>query len=241
MPNIVAMTTITTPTTDLRAMLDEIDAADASDASEATSLTTEIATMARWLARRAPKAFRQLASKITDKPGHWESSYGPGEHVAARTSERYLLVADAQTTKQSTSSGFYYSYRIVTSEPGLCVCKDGTLVDIIESGSAHLGQYAASPSTDERDIRLDYRVNRSPKLDDLRCAAAYLRRCVAAVRDGVVPAGENDVDVLVCLTYSPAVAVERLTSLAGRLTDQRVRDAATVALQRREVQARKSA
>jgi hypothetical protein len=185
------MTTQTT-TDDLRRMLDEIEASDAADRDEAATLSAEIPVLARWLSRRVPTAWRRLATEITDEPGHWDSSYPPAEHIAARTRERLLLVREARTIERPTSSGFYYSYTIRTEASGLVVTRDGRLLSRTESGSGALGQYAAHPGTDSRDIRREYRDLTAPTLDDLRDAAALLRAMRAAYQSGDVAAAGGE-------------------------------------------------
>lgn len=204
--------------------------------AEREILAEEVKVGARVLARKVAQIFRRLPTEITDEPGHSDSSYPPEEHTAAWTSEKYLLVRDVTVAEKPTSSGGYYSYSISTETPGLAIARSGSLVAILETGSAALGQYAAHPGTDSRDITREYRSLSAPSLGDLREAAELVDQLIDALRSQAPRTRapeEADPDVLICETRNPAVGIERLREIAAKRKG-RVKQAAQDAIARRE-------
>jgi hypothetical protein len=169
---------ITTPTTldEIQMMLDELAAADAVDRDELATLTVEVSTLARWLARHAPGSWEPLATLITDEPGHWDDSYPPDSYEAEFSDVDLRWVYGAETTERETSGGFYNSWEVVTTRPGLAIDRRGNLFAAIEGGTASTGRYAAHPGTTNRNLTTEFRAIGTPTIDQLRAAADLLRR-----------------------------------------------------------------
>ena len=149
---------------------------EASSAAEAERLQRLIRAYARIVAAREPAAFgRRRPTRLVDEAGHYDSSYPPKAEWADRTGPRLITVRDSEESEEAITSGYYYTYRVHTDDPGVYIGRAGGIYGCEMSGTAALGHYAAHPGDCERDIDLDWRVRREVPLDDLRAAEAHMR------------------------------------------------------------------
>lgn len=147
-------------------------------AAQRSRLADLCATYVRLLAAAKPKLFNAMATCETDEAGSWDTSYPPKVTYTAHNGPRLLQIADTETQNVPTSSGFYYSWKRVTSYGGLWIDAGGHWYRCQESGTGRFGQFAAHPGDCDVRVALSWRVVAISdlELDELTLAEATLRR-----------------------------------------------------------------
>jgi len=150
------------------------------DSLEHARLLRLCRSMLRILAARQPEIFVRRATSITDVAGHWDNSFPPkAEYHFDGGSRRLFTIRPNETEDVPTEGGFYHTWRRQTSEQGCYVGRDGHFYGCEETGTGAVGQYAAHPGDENRDITLAW-VQIVPTLDDLRETEPMLRGALAA-------------------------------------------------------------
>lgn len=149
----------------------------AEDCATRSRLVRLIVAEARIVALREPERLTRRATHHGDEAGHWDSSYPPAQRYTERTGPCSIKCWDAVTDDVPTESGFYYSWRRVTTEYGLAVDAEGRLWRSEETGTGRVGSFAAHPGDCDVDCTIRWWVV-SPSdvsVRDLRLVEAELR------------------------------------------------------------------
>lgn len=149
--------------------IDEIESLVASleheESERRASLKRLIAAHARKLAVSSPGSFKKRATKHGDEAGHSDNSYPPKQVYSDRTGPALLRVYDHDTEDVATSTGFYYSWKRVTTDPGLYVNAKGQIWGADETGTGRLGQFAAHPGDCDVDCTIAWRILRDDEIE----------------------------------------------------------------------------
>jgi hypothetical protein len=172
---------------------------EADAAAEGNRLTRLIRAYARIVFQRQPDAFTPRAVEHSDEDGHWDNSYPPKIRYKDRSGPRTIVVVTHEYDTVATSGGFYYDWRAVTTERGLCVDRDGDFYDATHEGTGSLGQFAAHPGDCNVMVAIEFHTvdTREIALDRLQLAEKTLREkafpFVAALqaRTAAAPAADS--------------------------------------------------
>lgn len=126
------------------------------DAEQRAKLLRMIRAEARILAVREPAKFQRKALEHGDEDGHFDGSYPPKQVFKNCTGPRLVRVHSWSTDDIATEGGFYYTWKRVTTDPGLYVARDGTIYGCDEHGTGKLGQFAAHPGDCDVECELDW-------------------------------------------------------------------------------------
>jgi len=159
----------------------------------ATEMTVEVevqharlarlcATYGRIIAAREPQTYKLRACHHGDVAGHWDNSYPPRQVYSDHSGPRSIEITTEQTEDVATSGGFYFSWRRVTTAPGLYLGRDGQWYRSSETGSGRLGAFAAHPGNVGVDCEIEYEECHA---DDLSVAELELAEQV--LRDLAFP------------------------------------------------------
>jgi hypothetical protein len=159
---------------DLERLASELEA---NETAQRERLLRLICAEARILAAREPHLFERMPTEYGDEAGHWDNSFPPKKEYRCRTGPRLLEVRDNTTDDVATSSGFYYSWKRVTTDLGLYVARDGSIYGADETGTGRLGQFAARPGDCDVECTIEWsqRDRNDLTLDELREVESHLR------------------------------------------------------------------
>lgn len=129
---------------------------ETTDTEQRANLQRMIRAEARILAVREPDKFTRKALEYRDEDGHWDNSYPPKQKYRNYTGPRLLKVQSCTTDDIATTSGFYYDWKRVTTDPGIYVACDGELWGCNESGTGSLGRFAAHPGDCNVEVELEW-------------------------------------------------------------------------------------
>lgn len=149
----------------------------AEDTATRARLVRLIAAEARIIALREPARLTRRATHHGDEAGHWDSSYPPRQVFSERTGPLTIKCWDAVTEEVPTETGYYHSWRRVTTEPGMAVDAGGRLWRSEETGTGRVGQFAAHPGDCGVDCTIEWSVvaPADVSVGDLRLVEAELR------------------------------------------------------------------
>lgn len=165
------MNTITVES--LEALATEIEA---TEVEQRAKLDRLIRAYARILAVREPHLFVRKATEHGDEAGHYDNSYPPKQEYRAKTGPRLYCVEGWDTEDVATSSGFYYSWRRVTTDGGLYISKMGELYEANETGTGRLGQFAAHPGDCDVECEIEWSRKHDVTIEQLATVEADLRK-----------------------------------------------------------------
>jgi hypothetical protein len=148
---------------------------EADAATHAAKLERLIRAFARIINGREPQKFTRKPTEYGDEAGHYDNSFPPEQEYRAHTGPRLIRLEERTTEEVATSSGFYYSWKLVTTAPGLYVAPDGSLWGSDATGAGRLGQFAAHPGDCGVEVTIDYDRRGDVSLDELERAEMALR------------------------------------------------------------------
>lgn len=171
------MTDTTTTTTITIEQLEALAAQiEADQAKEVERLHRLVAVYARILAAREPGKFAAKPLERSDEDGHWDNSFPPKVKYKDFTGPRLLRLRGRETDDVSTSGGFYYHWRRVTTDGGLYVDRHGQLWRSEETGTGKVGQFAAYPGDCDVMCTIEYeRADDDVTVEELRAAEEKMR------------------------------------------------------------------
>jgi hypothetical protein len=140
------------------------------------------AAYARIVAAREPAAFAARPLHHGDEAGHWDSSYPPKQVYSDRSGPRTVRITERETEDVATTGGFYYSWRRVTTAPGLHIGPDGRWYHSTETGTGELGQFAAHPGDCGVECEIEYTTRHADSL-----TVAELTEAERVLRDLAFP------------------------------------------------------
>lgn len=171
--------------------LEEIAAQLATEtATEREKLFRLNAACARILANRQAEAFLRRPCTHGDEAGHWDNSFPPEQVYSEWRGPLSIEIRDWTTEDVATSGGFYYSWRRVTSDPGLFIDKSGHFWGAEETGEGRVGQFAAHPGDTGVECSIEWRrlYGDEVSTEDLRAAFLELGKLAfplaSAAREG---------------------------------------------------------
>lgn len=129
---------------------------EADETAQRSRLARLCAAYVRILAAREPATFTRPATHYGDEAGHYDTSFPPDLEYSEHTGPRSILIVDSETDDVATSSGFYYSWRRVTTCGALTIGIDGKWYRSDETGTGRLGQFAAHPGHCDVDVTLEW-------------------------------------------------------------------------------------
>lgn len=146
--------------------LHELEALANSICEELNNKTTKmrrlITAYARIINAREPSQFERMPCAYADEDGHWDNTYPPKQIYKDHTGPRLFEIISESTKDIATSTGFYYSWKRVTEDPGLYVAPDGELYGCTQTGTGEYSGFAAYPG----DCRVDVTLEWAPLIDD---------------------------------------------------------------------------
>lgn len=148
---------------------------EATEAAQRAKLDRLIRAYARILAAREPHLFERKSTEHGDEAGHWDNSFPPHQEFRAHTGPRLLRVEAWDTEDVATSSGFYHSWRRVTTDGGLYVSKMGELYEADETGTGRVGQFAAHPGDCDVECTIEWLRKHDVSLEQIATVELHLR------------------------------------------------------------------
>lgn len=148
---------------------------DEEEAQTIEKLQRMIRAYARILWNREPQRFKRQPLRRQDEAGHWDNSFPPSIEYTDHSGPRAIRCCKPEWQEVATDSGFYHSYRVTTTEPGLSVDRFGNLLRCNIEGTGEIGQYAAHPGDKNVDCDLSYETADDPTIEELRFCEAKLR------------------------------------------------------------------
>lgn len=143
--------------------------------TRAAKLRRLIRAFARIIQAREPRKFIRQPCEFGDEAGHYDNSFPPKQEHRDYTGPRLLEIYEEEIEEVRTSSGFYYDYRIVTTNAGLYVAADGSLWGADRTGTGSLGQFAAHPGDCGVEVTIDYDRRDDVSIEALEIAEKTLR------------------------------------------------------------------
>lgn len=142
-----------------------------------------ISAYARIIAHRTEGRFPRRSLHVGDEAGHWDNSFPPKMEYTDRRGPGLLKVIADDHEDIATSSGFYYSWRRETTNPGLWVSRDGEIYGRYQTGTGRVGQFAAHPGDCGVDIDVTWEIRpvEDIYLETLEDAEKQLREIVSEV------------------------------------------------------------
>lgn len=143
--------------------------------TRAAKLLRLIRAFARIIQAREPREFARQPCEWGDVAGHYDNSFPPKKEYRDYTGPRLLEIYEEDTEEVATSSGFYYNYRVVTTNNGLYVAADGSLWGAERTGTGRLGQFAAHPGDCDVEVAIEYDRRDDVSIEALEAAEKKLR------------------------------------------------------------------
>jgi hypothetical protein len=144
--------------------------------TRAAKLMRMIRAFARIIQAREPEHFVRMPTEYGDVSGHSDNSFPPKQVYRSHNGPRLLEIAEETTEEVSTSSGFYYSWRVETTDPGLYIARDGAIWGAERTGTGRLGQFAAHPGDCDVEIEISYNPRSDVSLSELETVEQHLRK-----------------------------------------------------------------
>jgi len=140
--------------------LDQLEALADSLQLETTNRRTKLLRMirayCRILANREPETFADVHTEYADEDGHFDNSYPPSLRRKNFSGPSLVEIVSYSSEDISQESGFYYSYKTVSTDRGLYFDADGTPYGGEITGTGRIGQFAAHPGDCNVDCEIDW-------------------------------------------------------------------------------------
>jgi hypothetical protein len=145
-------------------------------ATHAAKLERIIRAFARIIHAREPRKFARQPCGWGDEAGCSDNSYPPEKEYRDYTGPRLLEIIEEDTEEVPTSDGFYYSYRVTGTDPGLYIAADGSIWGAMRTGTGRFGQFAAHPGHCDVEVSIEYDQRRDVSTEELETAEKHLRK-----------------------------------------------------------------
>lgn len=144
----------------MKLTIEEIETLSAQICEETETAKEKLARLIRAFARiveaKEPGEFSRMPRVYADEDGHFDNSYPPDQKYKQRTGPRLLEIIDNAWTYRATSEGFYHESEYYTTDRGLFVAPDGSLLGADMHGTGSYGQFAAHPGECSVECEIDY-------------------------------------------------------------------------------------